>query len=507
MTVEMGWYLAPPIIAGLLSGLLGFYVLFKHPKDLATHVFFILMMGLTVWMFGEFAMQASGTTDRALQFGKISNLGYLIMPVALLHFTLVYPTIAMPKEKIKLFISALYVPAIIMIVMLVSSNVFFTVGTGDSSYGPDLLIDGDGIGELRGTADGPNGTYRLLTTAEPEYWFYYDLDNDDIFDANESATETLIWQNFGKGLTQRLITGRYGEAQELRKNLSEATNKNLIWWLDSNGTDGLNQTEYDLGEDIYISTNGLKGVQTDNETVIEYEGGNYLYIQGPLYIVLILFFMAVIIIAILNILNRLMKADNARERAQMSYLSGGLIFIIFYILSYYFIGNLVPVRILDGFLTIIIALFFAIAVLKYNLMDIELIIKRSLFYSIIFLVIASIFVVIGEVMEAMIGQVIMGGSDSVIPSMMSAMIVALIFVPMTKQVKRFTYCLFPEARKYEKEFIDRLAAYEATFEAMNADGKISRKESDALKILREKLDLSDSDHAEILDKQFRSSNE
>jgi hypothetical protein len=42
---------------------------------------------------------------------------------------------------------------------------------------------------------------------------------------------------------------------------------------------------------------------------------------------------------------------------------------------------------------------------------------------------------------------------------------------------------------------------------MNADGKISRKESDALKILREKLDLSDSDHAEILDKQFRSSNE
>jgi hypothetical protein len=465
------------------------------------------MMSLTVWMFGEFAMQASGTTRSALQFGKISNLGYIVMPVALLHFTLVYPTIALPKEKIKLYIGALYVPAIIMIVMLIASNVFFSVGTGDSSYGPDLLIDGNGPGPGRGTADGPNGTFRLLTTAEPEYWFYFDLDDDDYFDVNESSTETLIWHNFDAGLTERLITGRDNEPFELRKDLSDAKNKRLIWWLDSNETDVVNQTVYNPGEDIYISTNGLVGVQTANETIIEYEGGNYLYVQGPLYIILIMFFMAVMIIAILNILNRLMKADNARERAQMSYLSGGLIFIIFYILSYYFLGNFIPVRILDGFLTIIIALFFAIAVLKYNLMDIELIIKRSLFYSIIFLVIASIFVVIGEGMEALIGNVIMGGSESLAPSILSAMIVSFIFIPMTKQVKRFTDWLFPEARKYEKEFINRLAAYEATFEAMNADGKISRKESDALKILREKLDLSDSDHAEILDKQFRSSNE
>lgn len=501
MAVELGWYLVPPFIAGFVSAVIGGYVLYKHPKDLSSKVFFILMMGCSIWMFGEFAMQVSPTVDNALVFGKISNLGYIILPVALLNFTLVYPTIAMKPEKLKLVFSALYGPALIMIMVLLLTNRFFTVDTGERSYGPDILVDGDGTLTVgAGFADGPNGTFKLLIEHEPDYWFYYDSNGNDKFDIDENSTETLAWFNTERGSFQEIIVGWTGDNPGFRKSLDSAENSDSIWWLDTNGSSGYMVDEYDPGEDIYYDSNKHDGIQTANETTDKYIVENYQYVQGKLYVVFILFFLSIIIIAIINILNRLMRAENPKEKAQMSYLAAGLIFIILFILSYYFLGNLVSTRILDGILTISIALFFAVAVLKYNLLDIELIIKKSLFYSIVFIIIAGIFVVIGETMEALIGSVLLPGSESLIPNIISAMVVAIAFIPLTKQVKRFTDWIFPEAHRYEKEYRDRVSAYEATFEAMIGDGKITRKEKEALDILREKLVISDEEHQNIKEK-------
>ncbi|UCH90241.1 MAG: hypothetical protein JSV49_06285 [Thermoplasmata archaeon] len=498
MAVELGWYLAPPFIAGFVSAALGSYVIYKHPKDTSSHVFFILMIALSIWMFGEFAMQVSGTVSQAQMFGKLSNLGYILMPVALLHFTLVYPTLAIPKDKGSIYLAGLYVPTILMILLLLSTNVFFTVDTGEKIYGPDIFVDGDGRDSYdRGIVDGPNGTFKQLMAddEEKEKWEFYDLDGDLYFDTTRNASETLVWGNY-------IIIGRAGENESTKTKLLEATNSYRLYWLDNitEGAEGIGA--YDSGEDIYYNSNGYKGIQTENETLIKFGEGNYIYLQGNMYIIFILFFLSFIIVAILNILNRLMKAEDPKERAQMSYLSAGLIFILFFILSYYFVGAFVSVRVLDGILTITMALFFAIAVLKYNLMDIELIIKKSLFYSIIFIMIALIFVVIGEGMEYFIGTVLMLGSG-LMPNIVAAFIVAIVFIPLTKQVKRFTDWIFPEARKYEKEYIDRMSAYEATFDAMMADGKISGKEKEALHILREKLEISEEEHRE-LEKKIRA---
>jgi len=185
-----------------------------------------------------------------------------------------------------------------------------------------------------------------------------------------------------------------------------------------------------------------------------------------------------------------------KEKKQTAYLSIGLIFIIVFIISYNFLGPYVSVAILDSILTVTIAFFFAVAVLKYNLMDIQVIIKRSLFFSIIFMIIAIIFVVVGEVMEYLIGELI-EGTIEIVTNIISALMVSVMFIPVTKYVRKFTDMLFPEARKYEQEYQNRMSAYGATLEAMWADGSISDKEADALRILREKLELTEDDHYRI----------
>lgn len=506
MALEYGWYLVPPLIAGVVSALIGTYVFYKNHKDIATRVFFILMMSCSIWMFGEFAMQISGDVDTAYSYGKISTAGFVLMSVGLLHFTLVYPKLNIPENKRLLYSAALYTPAIILAILLLSTNLFFNVDTGVKEYAPDLFFDGDGpVTTGAGFADGPQGNFKQLAAAEPEYWFYYDTNDNDKFDANENRTETLVWDNPDRGLTDLVIRGKYGEEPDDRKELITAKNNDHIYWQDGNNSEGRVLDRYDPGEDIYIDNNGRSGIQTANITYVKLVEENYRYVtvdktQGMRYYSLIIFFLAVIIVAILNILNRLIKTDNPKERAQMSYLSIGLIFIIFFILSYNVFGPYISSVILDGILTTTIALFFAIAVLKYNLMDIQLIIKKSLFYSVMFISIAGIFVVIGEVMEALIGTLLLPGSGSIISNIISAFIVAILFIPLTKHVRRFTDWLFPEARKFEKEYRDRLAAYESTFEAMMADGKLSRKEKEALDTLRDKLEISDAEHRFIVEK-------
>jgi hypothetical protein len=502
MAVDLGWYLAPPLIAGFVTAIIGFYVLYKNPKDVATNVFFILMMACSIWMFGEFAMQVSGSIALASFFGKISNLGNIVLPIALLHFTLVYPTIAITRDKKLQYMAGLYIPAAVMIIILLFTNSFFVVLSTDVEYEPDLLIDGDGAATAgRGTADGPNGTFRKLVSSGQDDWYYYDINGNGKYDINETGSETLVYDR--QGSLELIIVGRYGEDAGTRVPLENPEYRKVIYWRDSNGSDGGVVGEYDPGEDIYLDDNPLSGIQVVNKTD-QVGVGTYRYQYRTLYPVFILFYFGVLILAVLSILSRQFMATDPKEKAQMSYLGIGLISIIFYILFTillaYFIGPFMPGSVFDGILSLGLAMFFAVAVLKYNLMDIQLIIKKSLTYSLIFIFIAGTFVVIGELMEAAIGSVIMPGSESLIPNIISAIIVSVLFIPLTRQVRKFTDWLFPEARKYDREYRDRLTAYESTFEAVVSDGKISRKEKIALRILREKLDISEDEHKDIEDR-------
>ncbi len=487
MVYEFGLYTVPTFIGGLISALIGFFVLYKNPKDTASRIFFLLMLGLTIWLFGELFMHASTENATALSWGKTSNVGFILIPIFLLHFTLIYPKPVLTEKNRKLFM-LLYLPILLIIILMVATNSMFTV----ASTAQDTLVDGNGLEPGRGDFELPiNGSYEPLMKYESPLWEYIDENNNGEFDIINDTSEDLRRNNdliVGDGLNSNGTPGSWIL-------LETANNSEYIYWVDIDPSISGRELAYDDGEYIFMDS----GEEELNPVLAGEEQapwGNYDYVPQVLYLLLILVFFIYILGAIINLIRQYLKLTIDKEKKQTAYLSVGLIFIIVFIISYSFVGPYVSVAILDSILTITIAFFFAVAVLKYNLMDIQVIIKRSLFYSMIFLIIAFIFVIVGEVMEYLIGTLIESTLE-IVTNIISALMVAMIFIPATKYVQKFTDFLFPEARRYEQEYKDRIAAYGATLEAMWADGTISEKEADALKTLREKLDLTEEDHQRI----------
>jgi hypothetical protein len=487
MAYEIGLYTIPPLIGGLISAVIGIFVLYKNPKEKASRIFFLLMVALTIWLFGELLMHASTDQNTALGWGKTSNIGFILVPIFLLHFTLIYPKPIFSEKNLKILV-LMYVPVIFIIVLMVATNSMFTV----ASTSHDFLIDGNGDNPGRGDFEFPEYPYEPLMKYELGLWFYIDENNNTEFDVINDTSEDLRREDVmlvGDGLNLDGTPGNWVP-------LENANNSGNIYWVDIDETE-VDHAEhvYDHGEDIYLDSGDeilnpvIKGDETD-------PWGNYDYVPMSLYLLLILFFFIYIFAAIANLINQYLKLAIDKEKKQTAYLSIGLIFIIVFIISYNFLGPYVSVAILDSILTVTIAFFFAVAVLKYNLMDIQVIIKRSIFFSIIFMTIAIIFVVVGEVIEYLIGELI-EGTIEIVTNIISALMVSVMFLPVTKYVRKFTDMLFPEARKYEQEYKNRMSAYGATLEAMWADGSISDKEADALRILREKLELTEDDHYRI----------
>ncbi len=487
MVYEFGLYTIPTFTGGLISALIGFFVLYRNPKDNASRIFFLLMAALTVWLFGELFLHASTDYDTALAWGKTSNIGFILVPAFLLHFTLIYPKPVL-TEKNRKFLTAMYIPVVLIIILMVVTNSMFIV----ASTAQDTLVDGNGVEPGRGDFELPiNGSYEPLMKYESPLWEYIDENNNNKFDIINDTSEDLRRNNIiivGDGLNPDGTPGSWSL-------LENANNSGLIYWVDIDPEDSGTELEYDPGEDIFMDSGEgeINPVLAGDE---QEPWGNYDYVPMSLYLLLILFFFVYIFAAIINLIMQYLKLTTKKEKQQTAYLSVGLIFIIVFIISYNFIGPYVSIAILDSILTITIAFFFAVAVLKYNLMDIQVIIKRSLFYSMIFLIIALIFVIVGEVLEYLIGTLIESTLE-IVTNIISALMVAMIFIPVTKYIQKFTDLLFPDARRYEQEYKDRIAAYSATLEAMWADGSISAKEADALRTLREKLELTEEDHQHI----------
>ena len=149
-----------------------------------------------------------------------------------------------------------------------------------------------------------------------------------------------------------------------------------------------------------------------------------------------------------------------------------------------------------------LALFFAIAVLRYRLVDVEIIFKKSAFYSSMSIVLGSVFLIFTESLEAVFAW--LSGyiaSFQSLPdqalSLIAAFMVVLAIAPARMTIKRILDRVFPQSRKFEKEYLERLEAYEQTLRGMWADGSISEREREALITLRKKLDLTEVDHDEI----------
>jgi hypothetical protein len=88
-------------------------------------------------------------------------------------------------------------------------------------------------------------------------------------------------------------------------------------------------------------------------------------------------------------------------------------------------------------------------------------------------------------------------------SLVAAFMVVLAIAPARMVIKKILDRVFPQSRKFEKEYLERLEAYEQTLRGMWADGSISEREREALITLRKKLDLTKMDHDEIESKLMK----
>lgn len=121
----MLWHMFPSFIGTFVSLALGVYVFYKRSKDEAGRIFFFLMLACALWNIGEFMMQTSSDISSSLLWAKISNVGFILIPAFLLHFTFVYPTKSGKKAEVLYFLPA------ILIILTILTNTFFTVEYGN----------------------------------------------------------------------------------------------------------------------------------------------------------------------------------------------------------------------------------------------------------------------------------------------------------------------------------------------------------------------------------------
>lgn len=283
--------------------------------------------------------------------------------------------------------------------------------------------------------------------------------------------------------------------------LSFASNNGSIYWIDSRGAGVVKR--FDEGEKLILDNGNLYGGTPYFDIVVEKVYENYQYVSGPAYKVIIVLFFIFIIGSLGYFFKEYLVPKNAAVRKQIRYMLAGLFLIIVFIL----IGFLLQAmglgllgRIWDSLLTLLLSIFFAVAVLRYNLMDVKVIIKKSLTYSIIVLVMAIIFTIIGESLEFLTGKMLPELSEF-LSNIVSALIVSMLFMPIIDYTKKFLNRLFPKLAKYEKEYVERISAYEATLEAMWQDRELTTTEIRALGTLRKKLNITQKEHDEIMSKR------
>ncbi len=466
MTIIINPYTVPSFCAGIISFILGVYALYKNPKDRSTQVFFILMLGITLWSLTPLLVQAQTYQEYALFWAKISNIGLLVIPIALFHFSFLYKR----KKTIEFIkIAGIYILAIIMIILLLSTNLFFTMAE-------DVLIDGDGAKTMgRGEGNFSEKLYYPLSDEDLKLFTFIDTNNDSFYTIENRTIEPLIFNNI-------TIVG-YPE-DHLKYNitpipLDKAENSQLIWYVDKNH-DG----RYSLNESIYLE-NG-----DGNQKLV------FNYIAGPYYYLLILFFFGFIIATTLNLFLLYRSTDDLTIKKPVLYLIMGLIAIVIFILTQSFLAVLIPLTVLDGAIALIIAIFFTVAVLKYNIVDIKLILRKSMFYSMASLVVVVCFVLVEEGMEILFAELAFSGS--MLSGVVAAFVALISFSIIKRGLKHQVDRLFPAVRYLDKEYQRRITAYKETLLAMLADSKISRKEKNAIDILRNLLDISEKEHENLM---------
>lgn len=152
--------------------------------------------------------------------------------------------------------------------------------------------------------------------------------------------------------------------------------------------------------------------------------------------------MAMIIVALVSLLHSGLTQRDAVSQAQFRWAAGSLVIGLLLLLNVFpaafgWVTNDFYLEVLSatsGFAFTVIGLGFSVAILRYRLFDIDLIIRRTLLYSLVTLVLALVYsgsvVILQQVFEAIIGQ-----SDSPLVIVISTLAIAALFNPLRHRLQ------------------------------------------------------------------------
>jgi signal transduction histidine kinase len=173
-----------------------------------------------------------------------------------------------------------------------------------------------------------------------------------------------------------------------------------------------------------------------------------------------LFLIICIVIAISLCIYEYAKANDREERKRFQWLLlgffiGPLSFVIFWVIPIYLTGySLIPESLVLIFLTAI-PITFSIAIVKYRLMDINLIIRRSVLYTIILATIILTYAGISSFITLFVRNY-----DPAIPSVITALAVVFLLQPVKNLVQKFVDRKFfrveYDFREEQNNFLDAI---------------------------------------------------
>ncbi|HEY4643793.1 MAG TPA: GAF domain-containing SpoIIE family protein phosphatase, partial [Bacteroidota bacterium] len=133
---------------------------------------------------------------------------------------------------------------------------------------------------------------------------------------------------------------------------------------------------------------------------------------------------------------------------------GAILYVIIVTASDPWVFLLAPERLLPVILVVGIPLSFGYAIFKYRLMDISIVVKKSLMYSLITLVIAVIYLVVvyglGQVLSTIVGE-----EESAAMNVAAIVLIAILFDPIKRRVQHFV-----DRRFYRERYIYQKALLE-----------------------------------------------
>jgi len=154
----------------------------------------------------------------------------------------------------------------------------------------------------------------------------------------------------------------------------------------------------------------------------------YYGTAGPLYI----YFVAIFFISMLAALRHLINASRSEDldlksKTQAKYMTAG--FIAAFIGSFDFIPKFgVEIYPFGPMFTGIWIMLMAVAILKHNLLNINIVIKRSIAYIILISIITLIYLLVVLVCEKIFQNIL--GYENLLGSLIATMLIALFFIPL-----------------------------------------------------------------------------